>query len=84
MCIMFAAYFNDTKKLAGIGIALSIIAVIHIAIGGITQPIETLTAHAYGVRDLKLCGLYLNRALLVGFGSYLFILIAAFFLLHQK
>ena len=46
---MFASYFNDTKKLAGIGIALSIVAVIHIAIAGIYQPIETLTAHAYGV-----------------------------------
>ena len=83
MCIMFASYFNDTNKLAGIGIALSIIAVIHIAIGGITQPIETLTAHAYGVRDLKLCGLYLNRALLVAFTSYLITLIMTFFLLYQ-
>ena len=81
---MFASYFNDTNKLAGIGIALSIIAVFHVAIGGFTQPIETLTSHAYGVRDWKLCGLYLNRSLLVGFGSYLVILIGSFFFLYQK
>ena len=84
LCIIFASYFNDTLKLAGVGIAISILSVIRVAVGGITQPVETLTAHAYGVRDFKLCGLYLNRALLVGFGCYLITLILAFFFFYRK
>ena len=84
LCLVIASQFNDTEKVAGLGLAISIIVVLGELIEGISLPIETLTAHAHGHGDLRLCGLYLNRTILVVFGTYLAILIWAFFFLYLK
>ena len=81
ICLIIATQFNDTEKMAGIGLAISIMAVLGTCAGGIAQPVETLTAHAHGLGDLRLCGLYLNRTILVVVCTYLIILVGAFTLL---
>ena len=84
LCLVIASQFNDTEKVAGLGLAITIIVVLGELIEGISLPIETLTAHAHGHGDLRLCGLYLNRTIFVIFGTYAAILIWAFFFLYLK
>ena len=57
--------FNDPQKTAGLGLALSIFNVAFNSTAGILAPCEILTANAYGQKDLKLCGTYLNRGILI-------------------
>ena len=84
LVLVIASEFNDTEKVAGLGLAISIIVVLGELIEGISLPIETLTSHAHGHGDLRLCGLYLNRTILVIFGTYLAILVWAFFFFYLK
>ena len=57
--------FHDTEKIAGFGLAYSFVTFILVYFNGVSQPVETLTSHAYGQGDMQLCGLYLNRTLFV-------------------
>ena len=57
--LMFASRFNDTNELAGIALAMSIINILFLVLMGAVQPLETLTAHAYGGGNTKLCCKYL-------------------------
>ena len=50
---------------------------------GISKPVETLTSHAFGSGNLRLCGLYLNRTLMVALGTYS-ILAALYYFLFLK
>ena len=47
---------------------------------GITMPVDTLTSHAFGSGNLRLCGLYLNRSLMLAFGTYSIIATLFYFL----
>lgn len=82
--LIFASSFNDTEKVAGIGLAISLYIILLVILMGITMPIETLTSNAYGCGDLRLCGLYLNRTLLVMFGTYVLIAILYFYFVYMK
>ena len=42
---------------------------------GVTQPVETLTANAFGDGNLRLCGNYLNRGLFVNHVVFFFVTI---------
>ena len=81
--LLFISSFNDTEKMAGLGLAISILAVIMVIMNGITIPVETLTSNAFGSGNLKLCGLYLNRSLMVALGTYS-IIAALFYFLFLK
>ena len=57
--------FNDPQKTAGLGLALTIFNVAFNTTSGILTPCEILTSNAYGQKDLRLCGIYLNRGILI-------------------
>ena len=63
--VLAVTQFNDSYKTAGLGIALSIFNVAYNTMHGILAPCDILTANAYGQKDLKLCGIYLNRGILI-------------------
>ncbi len=61
--IGFAGRLNDTYILAGIGIAnMYTNTVIQSLIIGMNSTLNTLVSQAFGQKNLKLCGTYLNRA----------------------
>ena len=82
--LIFASEFKDTQKVAGLGLAISIYVMLKKILTGITTPIETLTSNAYGNGDLKLCGLYLYRTLIVALGAYTTVGILYFYLVYYK
>ena len=63
--IFAVTQLDDPKKTAGLGLALSIFNVAFHSTAGVLAPCEILTANAYGQKDLKLCGTYLNRGILI-------------------
>ena len=69
--LFIAKDFNDTKKMAGIGLGTSMMVLCKVYLFGIGQPIETLTAITYGHGDMRLCGLYLYRTILVSTGAFI-------------
>jgi len=53
---------NDATLLAGVGMGNLIVSVFGISLFiGLNGALETLVSQAYGNRNLKLCGIYLNR-----------------------
>ena len=66
--------------MAGLGLAFSLLVFFVVYLQGIIQPVETLTAHAYGLGDMRLCSLYLNRTLLVVTFAYIPVVVFAYFL----
>ena len=64
--IMFSAFLEDKTKIAGIGLGNSILCIFSIYfMFGFLVPLETFTSQAYGAGDIRLCGVYLNRALIL-------------------
>ena len=66
LIVFVVSLFNDPKKTAGIGIGLSVYAIcVEYIIVGFIVPCETLTGNAFGQHDLRVCGVYYNRGLLI-------------------
>lgn len=62
--VMFVGRLNAEEKLAGIGLANSIVCSVPLALTyGLSGVLETLVSQAYGQKQYKLCGVYLNRQL---------------------
>lgn len=62
----FIAQLNDTTDLAGIGLGnMMIIVVPYSVMIGINTALETFVSRAAGRNNLKDCGLYLHRSILI-------------------
>ena len=58
----FAGHLNDTAMLAGIGLGnMSFNLFVASLIESFNSAIDVLGTQAYGARNYKLCGVYLNR-----------------------
>ena len=61
--VIFAGRLNDETKLAGIGLGTTMNHMLGLCIiYGMGGALDTLISQAYGSGNLKLCGVYLNRA----------------------
>jgi MATE family multidrug resistance protein len=61
--MIFLGHLNRPELVAGVGIGnLYIIATWLSVSFGLNGALETLTAQAYGAKNLQLCGVYLNRS----------------------
>ena len=61
--IVYAGKFADDAKLAGVGLGQSLLWSLTLyIIVGMNGALETLVSQAFGANQLKLCGVYLNRA----------------------
>ena len=64
--VIFAGRMADPINVAVIGLAISCTSIMMLAIMiGLNMAQETLTSQAFGANDLRLCGLYLNRGMLI-------------------
>ena len=64
--VLFSATLKDKTKIAAIGLANSILCIFgQYFMLGFLVPLETLTSQAYGAGNMRLCGVYLNRALVL-------------------
>lgn len=60
--MIFLGHLNQPALIAGIGIGNMFMNMIGLSIvTGLNGALETLISQAYGVGDLKQCGVYLNR-----------------------
>ena len=69
---IFAGHMQDEVKLAAVGLGevCTHMLVLSLLVGlNATQ--ETLTSHAYGSGQLKLCGVYLNRGRFINLAFFL-------------
>ena len=65
--IIFAGRFDDAAKLAGVGLGNTFLNIVCLSICmGMNCALETLVSQAFGYGNIALCGVYLNRARLVG------------------
>ena len=63
MPIYFTGRLHNADRTAGTGLALTLnTLVITCLTVGSMKPMETFTAHAYGSVQMRLCGVYLNKA----------------------
>ena len=54
---------NGSTRVAGLGLGVSLVnSVTFSVLFGMNGALETLTAQAFGAKELSLCGVYLNRA----------------------
>ena len=61
--VYFAGRLNDETKLAGVGLGTTINHVLAMSIiSGVANAMDTLVSQTYGSGNLKLIGVYLNRA----------------------
>ena len=64
--VVLSATFHNETKIAAVGLANSILCIFSTYfILGFMMPLETLTSQAFGAGDLRQCGVYLNRALIL-------------------
>ena len=63
--VFAVSLFNDPQKTAGLGLALSIFNMATNTVFGLMVHCEILTANVYGQKDLRLCGIYLNRGFII-------------------
>lgn len=64
--IVFAGQLDDPIYVAAIGLSLSFnVVMISSLMIGLNAAQETLTSQAFGAKNLQLCGLYLNRGMLI-------------------
>ena len=64
--VAFSATLQSQTKIAAVGLANSILAIFATYFTfGFMVPLETLTSQAYGAGNLRLCGVYLNRAIIL-------------------
>jgi Na+-driven multidrug efflux pump len=63
---LYAGQLGDAYMLAGLGVGTSILECFTVYIlMGMNEVQETLVSQAFGAGQLKLCGTYLNRGLLI-------------------
>ena len=63
---VFAGGLNDASKLAGVGLGTVCVNIVCLQpIMGMNGAMETLVSQAYGAKQLRLCGTYLNRGRLI-------------------
>ena len=63
---VYAGKLNNAAKLAGVGLGTTLINVICVVpLLGMNGAVETLVSQAYGAREYKLCGIYLNRGRII-------------------
>lgn len=80
---VFAGRLNDPAKLAGVGLGTSLLNVACFCpLVGMNGAIETLVSVAFGAKNLKLCGIYLNRGRLIN--TTIFIPIAIILLFSKQ
>ena len=78
--LIFAGRFEDSAKLAGVGLGNTTVNILLLSICmGMNGALETLVSQAFGYGNLQLCGVYLNRARLVGTLTYIPIAILLLF-----
>ena len=64
---IFAGSLDNATKLAGVGLGNAILNMFCLAICmGMNGALDTLVSQAFGYGNLVLCGVYLNRARLIG------------------
>ena len=64
--LVFAGRLHDESILVGIGLANSLITGLPMTITlGISSVIETLVSQAYGNKQFKVCGSYLNKQIIL-------------------
>ena len=61
--IYFTGKLNNADRTAGTGLALTLntLFITCLTVGSM-KPMETFTTHAYGSNQMRLCGIYLNKA----------------------
>ena len=65
--VIFAGRLNDSTKMAGIGLGTTFNHMFGLSVFfGINTAMETLITQTYGYGNMKLCGVYLNRARVIG------------------
>ena len=65
--VIFAGRLNDSTKMAGIGLGTTFNHIFGVSVFfGINTALETLITQTYGSGNLTLCGVYLNRARVIG------------------
>jgi len=79
--ILFISHSNKEALLNGVGLGLSVYNMIAISVSlGISSALDTFCPHAYGARQYRLMGCYLNRAKVILLGMYVFIAIFLFYI----
>ena len=64
---IFAGRFDDSAKLAGVGLGNTTLNIMCLSICmGMNGALETLVSQAFGYGNITLCGVYLNRARVIG------------------
>ena len=64
---IFAGRFDDAAKLAGVGLGNTTLNIACLSICmGMNGALETLVSQAFGYGNIVLCGVYLNRARVIG------------------
>ena len=60
--LIFLGHFGDASMVAGVGLGSVTLNIMCLSmLYGMNGAIETLVAQAFGMKDLTLCGQYLNR-----------------------
>ena len=64
--VYFAGQLDNTIYISVIGLTFSVGSLMVFSLMvGLNAAIETLTSQAFGAGDLRLCGIYLNRGILI-------------------
>ena len=64
--VAFIGNISDPAKLAGIGLGNMVLNLVPYALlFGVNTALETFVSQAYGRQDLRECGLYLHRSMLI-------------------
>lgn len=70
--LIFVGRLNKPSVVAGVGIGNMVANIFSWSIMcGLNVALETLVSQAYGAKDLKLCGVYLNRARIVCIATFI-------------
>ena len=69
--MIFAGLLNDSKLLAGAGLASAAINIfLFVPIIGMNDTVVTLVSQAYGANNIHLCGVYVNRGRLINLAMF--------------
>ena len=82
--VIIATYFDDTSKLAGLVLGMTLATILYIFLRGALQPLDTLTSHAYGSGNMRLCCIYLYQSIFVGLAcTAVLVSVTAYMLFNQ-
>ena len=77
--VIFAGRLNDPAKMAGVGLGTTMNHILGLCIlFGMNNAMDTLISQAHGSGNLTLCGVYLNRARVIGTLSFIPVAIILF------